>query len=1226
MSQCESTLATRRWIVRWAMLAVASIFLDSDPGSSYAQSPPISSAATSEPERRSPDDLTLESVEELRQRLQATTDLEVTSAEQIAKYLEAATNAARRGHDLGERTRQYRTESESAQARADKLREELNQLGPRNVDRELSVASLQQAINELTIETGSLQSRMAELESEVTRRINRRQELNNNLLAVPRRRAEIEQALQAAAPENEPPLMTDARRLELLARRRLIDQEFMAWQSELAKYASEDAVRPQDIVNLSIEYSRKELQGATDLLQAYTALRTQKSADESRLAAERAHEEYLAAHPQLRQFAETGTQIAKETEALAGPIRTGRDQLRVVEQQLKKLRDNFSAAQQLVNQIGLTGLVGQRLRSDQAELLNERAISLQLNEAKRQAEQIQAERFDLAEQQKRLAANADSVIREIADQATSEPEQKRFEDAARSLVTSRLEYMSDAVRTRDEYLSTLLDLYTRRLTLIDETRQYRNFINERILWIHSNDVLLSPLKIDDDDQYLLSPRAWQGLAAAVWQDIANFPWPYLLFGSLIIGLIAIRPRLRREITGLGELAAKGSCHDYWLTVRSLFLTCALAAGIPGLALLAVWRLTTADPVSPIQSAYGFGAWGTLDGTDTSWSSHQMQLIRSVGQALYYVAWIFLPMELLRCIVRANGLAESHFKWDAIVIDSLRRNLKWAIPVANLLTFLIALFFHFGLTHKLDLVERSIFVLAMLCLMYFLWRLFHPETGVFRQILTRWPDAWLSRTRQTWFGAILILPLGLAVLCIIGYYFTALVLVTRVYETFLLVTGIVTIRALMLRFILMRRRAAHIQQARQRRERSKEVLAQREAAGVDASATAVAADSPEQLITAFEELDVKESALHSQKLVAVAMAVITSIVGWWIWVDIFPATRMLDRYEIWPGQTVSTSSPPSSPQSLPVSPVTPLAAVATDSSGSVPVEKQVSATPAELAPAKTRVTVRDLLLACLLALTTFVWARSLPGLLEILFIHQLPVDQSIRYAFKTLISYLIVLIGVVFTFKTVAIGWTQVQWLVTALTFGLAFGLQEIFANFVAGIILLLERPIRIGDVVTVDQVTGVVSRIRTRATTITNWDRQEYVIPNKEFITGRLLNWTLSDRINRVVIRVKLAYGSKVDQAKEIIYQICRDHPLILDTPPSVVAVEEFGDDGMFLTIRAFLPDMENRLRTIDELHTRIHEEFQKAEIKIPPPQRDIRIRPEGVLQSEAKDLTQSSD
>ncbi len=109
--------------------------------------------------------------------------------------------------------------------------------------------------------------------------------------------------------------------------------------------------------------------------------------------------------------------------------------------------------------------------------------------------------------------------------------------------------------------------------------------------------------------------------------------------------------------------------------------------------------------------------------------------------------------------------------------------------------------------------------------------------------------------------------------------------------------------------------------------------------------------------------------------------------------------------------------------------------------------------------------------------------------------------------------------------------------------GLGFGLQEIFANFISGLIILFERPVRVGDVVTIDDVTGVVSRIRIRATTITDGDRKELIIPNKEFITGRVLNWTLTDPVNRVVINVGVAYGSDTEQAAEILLKLAQDHP-----------------------------------------------------------------------------------
>ena len=102
-------------------------------------------------------------------------------------------------------------------------------------------------------------------------------------------------------------------------------------------------------------------------------------------------------------------------------------------------------------------------------------------------------------------------------------------------------------------------------------------------------------------------------------------------------------------------------------------------------------------------------------------------------------------------------------------------------------------------------------------------------------------------------------------------------------------------------------------------------------------------------------------------------------------------------------------------------------------------------------------------------------------------------------------------GTIVAFRQLGIGWSSIQWLVAAVTVGLGFGLQEIFANFVSGVILLFERPAHVGDTVTVGSITGTVTRIRIRATTILDWDNKELIVPNKEFVTGNLVNWTLTN-------------------------------------------------------------------------------------------------------------------
>lgn len=146
-----------------------------------------------------------------------------------------------------------------------------------------------------------------------------------------------------------------------------------------------------------------------------------------------------------------------------------------------------------------------------------------------------------------------------------------------------------------------------------------------------------------------------------------------------------------------------------------------------------------------------------------------------------------------------------------------------------------------------------------------------------------------------------------------------------------------------------------------------------------------------------------------------------------------------------------------------------------------------------------------------------------------------------------------------------------------------------------------------GDFVTVDGVTGTVSKIRICATTIINGDRQDFVVPNKRLITGSLLNWTLSAGLNRVIIRLGVACGSDTDKARQILLDVAADHPFILDEPMPVATFEQFGDSSLNLVLYAYLPNLDNRTQTITELHTEINKRFAAASIEIPNPQFDVR-------------------
>jgi potassium efflux system protein len=257
------------------------------------------------------------------------------------------------------------------------------------------------------------------------------------------------------------------------------------------------------------------------------------------------------------------------------------------------------------------------------------------------------------------------------------------------------------------------------------------------------------------------------------------------------------------------------------------------------------------------------------------------------------------------------------------------------------------------------------------------------------------------------------------------------------------------------------------------------------------------------------------------------------------------------------------------------------------------------------------TLWALLQAVLAGVVAFVMTRNVPGVFEFILHRRTKLDGGARVAYVTLLRYTIIIVGVLVVFGLLGVTWSKVQWLAAALTFGLGFGLQEIVANFVSGLILLAERPVRVGDVVTIGNLMGKVTRIQIRATTITLWDRSEMIVPNKEFITTKLVNWTLSDSKRRIEIPLRIAYGSDLDEVRDLLVEIATDHPAVLDEPTPHVLLLEFGDDAIRFELR-FVVDFGLGLTTKDEVQMAIERAFRDRGIEFALPRREIRLVTDG--------------
>ncbi len=257
-----------------------------------------------------------------------------------------------------------------------------------------------------------------------------------------------------------------------------------------------------------------------------------------------------------------------------------------------------------------------------------------------------------------------------------------------------------------------------------------------------------------------------------------------------------------------------------------------------------------------------------------------------------------------------------------------------------------------------------------------------------------------------------------------------------------------------------------------------------------------------------------------------------------------------------------------------------------------------------------VSLGDGLTALIIAILVILLARNLRTILSLVGFDKLPFDAGIRNALATLIRYAVILIGGGSACTILGLSWNNIQWLVAAMSVGLGFGLQEIFANFVSGIIILFERPVRPGDTVTIGDISGEVTKINIRATTIKDWDNKEMIVPNKEFITGRILNWTGSDSIQRVVISVGVAYGSDLQKVQEILLKIAADCPLVLKKPAPSVIFSDFGDSALDFKLRLYT-DISTLAKAQHEVRLAIDKAFNEAGISIPFPQRDVHLIPQ---------------
>ncbi|MEL6183357.1 MAG: mechanosensitive ion channel domain-containing protein [Myxococcota bacterium] len=973
---------------------------------------------------------------------------------------------------------------------------------------------------------------------------------------------------------------TEEEALELalaLARRVRQQEELAALRAELATDRAEQELLPK-----LVDLRTRQVERAEEFL---TRLRGAASDYEQGLAEEdlgRARDAAAALAEDtpafLVELAQENVELAARSVGPAGLVAGMREVENTsaeVEARAQELEDFYSSIRNLVKEVGLTPQLGKMLRAQRASLQNPFWIRRSLESRTDEVAQSTVALFEVQNRRKALSnprEKGERLSRQALGTTTATAVEDGTARATRLLQTQQALLEGLEVRY-EEYIGLLGAVRAQERSYAELVEGFGNFLDARLVWIRSRGVFgpADILNLGPSLRMLASPTGWAKTAQGTLRESYRAPtqalWPLLL--AAFLATLLLRSRARRRS------AERGRGYAEFRPLLGALLTEVVTAG---LAPLVLW---------------GLSRWAAKHGLNLGTDG--------AAQTLAHVATLWFWLNLLVAFTRPGGLGELDFRWSKSSLHLLHKHLKWLRPS------LLATWLPYGLIESyqqespLASLSRLGLMAASVLLAQFVMRTLKPEDEVMGPVYARRSDGWLHQLRYPLYYVTLAVPVGLGGLAFFGYFFTAMVLQARLFQSIALLVTILAGRALLLAWLRQTRRTLVRRQYEATMEEAKEE-------GEQVSSRAVY----EAALAEIEEVDAQtRQVFRGLTLIAVVFGLSV------IWLNTLTALETLERVEIYPrflyvagpgeaepSSVVSFATPSSQDPSVPTlgAPLPLDPASANESEGSSSGRSAAALVPVS------RVSLEDLMVALLVLVLTGAAVVNLPGLVEILLLQRLPLDRGTRYAISTVLRYTLAIIGLLAALDAVALGWSRIQWLAAALTFGLGFGLQEIFANFVSGIIILFERPIRIGDVVTVGETSGRVGRVNMRATTIIDWDNKELIVPNREFITQQVVNWTLTNQLIRVQVDVGVAYGSDVELCLSTLRDVARKTDAVATSPAPQAYFLGFGDSTLNLTLFAHITSVDERHRVRDLLHRGVDRAFREKDITIAFPQLDVHL------------------
>lgn len=1084
-------------------------------------------------------------IDTLQGKLKQAADLKGVSEDSKKRLMadyQRALDTAKLGQDWSAKAKSFEEKRAQAPAQIQQLRKatahvsEAVDLG-NTAPKKLSELEKHATDEEAKLE--DVKKQQVKWDTETKRRNERRVEIGKQKLAARTKLDQLLKDIELRSQSKDPSEEASAARSLLLWQKYALEQELDCHARELLYYDAST-----EYPNLMRDAATQEANRIAKTAKAYRSLLLARRSAEAERAAEKARAEAAQfsdadGDPKLRQLALENSQLAKTRAGMVSELAQVDADLQRINEQTKAMQDAFKNIKEKVNVGGVSQVNGLLLRQLREKLPDVRRPRRNLRKLQQTLADVQLKNIELEEDRDELADFDEEVLR-ISAEAEIVPEDKQdYQQEVNKLLKAKKENVYALLSDYDKYLSKLGTLDSSYRQLIADTEKVAAFIRERVLWVRSS----QPLNGSEWDDaraaatWMANRDSWTNVAGMLKADTIGHP---VLIGSAFLIFLALnvfRGLLRRRLKAWGEIAVRPTTTEFAPTSRAVILT-SLIAGVGPLPIwFLAWRLMVC-----------------LDQNESDFAS-------ALADGLFAVGLPFLALEFFRQVCRDKGLAEAHFGWKPRVLALIRGALRAMVLAGMPIIFLVEVIEASNRGAYTNSLGRSLLIAGLALLAYFAHRLFHPTTGAIKQLVADDPESSLNRLRMPIYLVAVGMPIGLAIFAGLGYYYSALQLTLRIKMSTWIGLGSLVGYGLMLRWLLIARRRMAFDQARKRREQ------QAEAKPTDASSAAAPDVAAQQQDLG---LDLSTINFQTKRLLRSFMNLTFFVAMWGVWADVVPAGEWLNTVTVW-NATIHTNE------------------TIANADGTNSVKSNDHIVP---------ITLANLAMSTIIVFMTLAASRNVPGLLEISILQRLPLDAGGRYAITSVCRYLITIIGMILAFGSIGIGWASVQWLAAAMTVGLGFGLQEIVANFISGLILLFERPIRVGDTVTVGEVTGVVTRIRIRATTITDADRKELIVPNKEFITGKLMNWTLSDPTLRVMVRVGVAYGSNVDQVLQILERVGRSNHQVLRDPPPQSFIDGFGENTLNFSLRAFVPGIECLAKVKHDLHINVERALRAANIE----------------------------